>query len=768
MLIRLFLTWARARQAARNDATASARAIGPAQEISAETSAGSPSEALRLYRAGLTGDAAQAAAGLLAVNPRDTEGLLVSGLFALDEGNAVEGRRMLEKAAKDSPSNFPVLVALGRAYVATGRQVAARERFQQASKLVPDSAEPHLHLALMALRAGQDGKAQELLQSAIEREPSLVDAHFHLGNILRARGDKDAAEWHYRQVLAADDRYAEAHANLGALLKERGNTEDALKHLEQALRLKPSLAPAAFNLAMLRVAQNQWEDAAALLRSSLQHDPKQVDANLWLGNALMGLGSVDAARDAYRAAIGLDGKYAPARWGLVMAQLPAVPQTEAEQVAGVRNFSAEIKKFQNWLKVHHPEDAYLAVGAQQPFYLAYAAQNHRDALREYGGLCTRMMAGWASKAGLPSPADLVQRAKCKLGIVSAHIGNHSVWHAVVRGWVEHLDPKKFEVHLFHVGNQNDAETQWAAKQVKTLHCGVGDWTQWAQTISAERCDVLLYPEIGMDATTVRLSALRLAPKQFASWGHPITTGLPTMDGFVSAAAFEPANAQQHYTEPLLMLPGIGCCYRPFGISPSAIDLRAWGIASADRVLVCAGTPFKYAPADDPIFVDIVRRCRPCKLVFFQTRPHALSDLLERRLRSVFETQGERFDDSVRFIPWQTQAGFFGLLDRAYVLLDSLGFSGFNTTMQAVERGLPVVAWEGDFLRGRFASGILREAGLGEWVVNSADAYAEKVHRLCLDDALRERVRRHIAEHRALLFNDHEKVAAFGRLLLGSG
>jgi hypothetical protein len=35
-----------------------------------------------------------------------------------------------------------------------------------------------------------------------------------------------------------------------------------------------------------------------------------------------------------------------------------------------------------------------------------------------------------------------------LQIVS-HIHNHSVWNAIVRGWIEHLDPKRFSRSIPH-------------------------------------------------------------------------------------------------------------------------------------------------------------------------------------------------------------------------------------------------------------------------------------------------------------------------------
>jgi predicted O-linked N-acetylglucosamine transferase (SPINDLY family) len=269
----------------------------------------------------------------------------------------------------------------------------------------------------------------------------------------------------------------------------------------------------------------------------------------------------------------------------------------------------------------------------------------------------------------------------------------------------------------------------------------------------------------MDATTIRLASLRLARVQLASWGHPVTTGLPTIDAYIGAEAFEPTTADAHYSESLLTLPRLGCCYQAFGTAPGRIDLAAWGILPTDRVLLCAGTPFKYAPQHDAALVEIARRCRPCKLVFFRVKSQTLSNRLEHRLRTAFQAAQVDFDASVVFLPWQPQADFFALLDRTDVFLDSIGFSGFNTTMQAVERATPIVAFEGEFARGRFASAILRQMGLDEWVAVSVEQYVDLVVHLALDATARERTKRQMVERRPKLFADRDTVAALGNHLL---
>lgn len=714
-----------------------------------------------LYLAGQVAEAEQATLAQLAIEPDHADGLLVQGLIALERGHRADSLRVLERAASLHPSNAEIHVALGQALLISGRSKASAAAFHRALEVVPGHAMASLNLAKLALASRQEEDGMKLLQSAVAHDPSLAEAQFHLGNLFRVRGNLDLAERHYRNAVSSRPDYVDALVNLGGLLKNRGHNEEAALHLEHALRLKPDMAEAAFNLAMMRVNQRMWGEASHWLQSTLAANPKQADAQYWLGNASMGLGDAATARKAYQAALQVNGNYVQARWGHAMAQLPAVPQSDEEQNNAVEAFGKELDKLKTWFRVHRPTDAYKAVGAQQPYYLAYIPQDHRAALSQYGELCTSLMGTWARKVGVPTPIRSTG-SKCKIGIVSAHIHEHSVWRAIVQGWVEHLDPTQFEIYIFHTGTGRDAQTEWAVRRATRFYYAEGDWVAWAKVISDARIDVLAYPEIGMDSTTVRLASLRLAPVQLASWGHPITTGLPTMDVFVSARALEPRGAEAHYTEKLVELPGLGCCYHPFALAPTPIDLSRWGLSKIDRILLCAGTSFKYAPQNDALWVDIARRCQPCKLIFFRSKPESLPTLLEARLRKAFADADMDFDTHVRFIPWLPQTDFFALLDRAEAYLDSIGFSGFNTAMQAVERCTPIVAWEGQFMRGRFASGILRELGLDEWIATSTSEYAALVERLCASSALRDDVRHTLSTRQARAFSNAHAVEVFAQ------
>src|SRR6185503_10431924 len=124
--------------------------------------------------------------------------------------------------------------------------------------------------------------------------------------------------------------------------------------------------------------------------------------------------------------------------------------------------------------------------------------------------------------------------------------DHSVWNALVKGWFQQLDRDRFELIAFSLGLEEDAETRYARSRAARFEQGKTDLRQWAETILDARPDVLIYPEIGMDPMTVRLASLRLAPVQAAAWGHPETSGLPTMDYYLSAEDLEPPDAQANY------------------------------------------------------------------------------------------------------------------------------------------------------------------------------------------------------------------------------
>ena len=100
------------------------------------------------------------------------------------------------------------------------------------------------------------------------------------------------------------------------------------------------------------------------------------------------------------------------------------------------------------------------------------------------------------------------------------------------------------------------------------------------------------------------------------------------------------------------------------------------------------------------------------------------------------------------------------------MLDTLHWSGGNTTLDALACGLPVVTLPGAFMRGRQSAAMLRQVGAEGLIAADADDYVAIASRLTDDPAfVRTRWRETIRDGLGALFDRPEPVQAFGELLL---
>ena len=110
----------------------------------------------------------------------------------------------------------------------------------------------------------------------------------------------------------------------------------------------------------------------------------------------------------------------------------------------------------------------------------------------------------------------------------------------------------------------------------------------------------------MDPISAQLAAQRLAPAQCNSWGHPDTSGFPTLDYYLSADLMEPPNGQEHYSERLIRLPNLSIYYDEPDAQPIARSCEDLGLCPQDTKFWCGQSLFKYLPQYDSVFPRIAR------------------------------------------------------------------------------------------------------------------------------------------------------------------
>jgi protein O-GlcNAc transferase len=732
--------------------------------------------AAKLHQAGKLDEAAEIYRKVLARAPYDFDANHLLGIIALQQGDLAVAQRMLNAALIIGPNNVAAIGNLGISYLRDGQLEAALQWFQIAVKLEPGNPIALTNAAQSLYHLGRNVPAIALLQKACAVDPSSYAAHQLLGACYMQVGDEHNAAKIFEVATQLQPEAAEAWANLSVASNAIGHHDRARECADRAARLRPDSAAALNALAKAQLEQGRIAEAIENHRRGTSLGAPSVDMLLSYANALLANGLNQDAVQQLKRARALDGNNPTVRWALAIAHLKTVYESESEVKASRDAFGMSLDEIKSWYESTPGIEApYKAVGTIGPFLLAYQNYNNRDLLQRYGELCVTFMSTLPLRAPvvLARSECLPSGRKLRLGVVSAHIREHSIWTAVTKGWVQHLDRSRFEISVFHLSTTVDKETEAVIESGSHFDNRPMGLAERVEAISSRELDVILYPEIGSDLLAARLAALRLAPVQAVAWGHPETSGLPTIDLFLSAEAFEPASGANNYSERLVTLPNFGVYVEPVELPNVALDLKSLNLPENQPLLLCPGQPFKYAPRYDEVWVRIAKGLRKgrffrnravARLVFFRSQNDTWDRILEKRLRAAFADNGIDFDTHVSIVAFLDHAQFFSLMRRSSLMLDTLGFSGFNTALQGIQCGLPVLAFEGEFLRGRLASGIMRELDLPELVANNPEDFARKAVALAKDRDQLAAVQSKIVARRDKLFRNLAPIRALERCL----
>lgn len=615
---------------------------------------------------------------------------------------------------------------------------------------------------------------------------SIQDA-FTQAQQLHAAGHFVEAAAHARAVLRLAPDHAVARHILGTALCASGQGEEGLGHIGAAMLLDPSQPVYAVNRAILLLSLGRRGDAAAAFHRALQLRPANSRLLDGLGSCLGDLGRnqqalvpfkhrlalepgmaeayrklaivaqrdgrLDEARRAYRRAWRLGGGD-----GLLVREalsLPVIPRSVAE-IEESRSHCAEVLRQarEHGLRIADPMRE---VGVTS-FFLSYHGLDDRALNSELAALyreaCPSLL---YTAAHCWEPARAEDRAgrRLRVGFVSDYFHNHTIG-MLNEGLIERLSRERFEVVLFLTPGPDDNLRRHLRMVADRAVDIPGDLDAARRIIAETRLDVLYYTDIGMSPFTYFLAFSRLAPLQCLTWGHPDTTGIPTLDCFLSCDAMEPEDGEAHYSERLIRLPGPTVRYRRPQLDEPRKTRIDFGLPAASRLYLCPQSLFKIHPDYDEALIAILRRDRDGILVFVDPRGQGAA--LVRRLAA----KGPDVAGRIRLLPGLAAADFIALTADADVMLDPFHYSGGKTSLEALAFGTPVVTWPGAFMRGRHTLGFYKLMGLDDCVASDPADYVDRAVRLGTDPLLRAQVRQRILERCGVLFDDDTSIRAIER------
>ena len=398
---------------------------------------------------------------------------------------------------------------------------------------------------------------------------------------------------------------------------------------------------------------------------------------------------------------------------------------------------------------------------------AYLGGNNRPALETFGQF-TQYVAGQLAP-DYTKELPLRKRKKnepLRIGYISMNFRSQAVSQYMVNR-LEYADHKKFFVKTFILRRFNDAMTD----KIRSYSDETVDFTNFddiagmAKEIRESNLDMLIYTDIGMEITTYLLGSLHLAPVQAVLVGHGTTTGLSTIDYYVSGD-HEPKNAQEHYTEEIVRLPLCGAAQRPPLKSERKMERADVQVPAKAVLFISCANGLKHYPARDDLLIKILEQAPNAYILL---KPFLSQGTMDGKFshRIMEKARKAGVDNRMKVAgPLPNAGDLMSLLTLADVQLDTYPYGGWTTNLEALYYGLPIVTQEGDLARNRWGAGLLRAIGTENGIAHDEKEYVEWAVRFAKDEALRKETAQLILDRaKPILFNGQKMQKSYEDVLL---
>lgn len=351
-----------------------------------------------------------------------------------------------------------------------------------------------------------------------------------------------------------------------------------------------------------------------------------------------------------------------------------------------------------------PREAFDGLQALRVHDLSYHQRDDRALMEKVGALCHRI----ASEAlpDLCAPITSPRRSgKPRVGFIGTSLrhGSSAPW---TLGWIRNLGPT-IETFAFHLHDRIDLVTLEFQKAAGSFYHVPSNMPvpQAARFIRSLDLDLLVYPDVWIGPRNHQFACLRLARNQAAAWGSPETTGLPTMDFFLSGELMETVNAEAQYSEKLVRLSGSGVCFERQDF-PDSGAIRE-DFSPPGTFIVCLQHAPKFAPRWDGLWKDV---CQATGQPIFVVDKQGLRS-------AATYARMERAGVRLRKLPYLGMADYFSLIKCADVIVDTPGWNGGITTLHAIQSKAAVVTLPTQSRRGRQSYCFLHQAGAAGLIAN---------------------------------------------------
>jgi tetratricopeptide (TPR) repeat protein len=275
-------------------------------------------------------EAERYAGEVVARDPKNPDGLILSANVVFFKGDAAKAEQMIKEAVALDPRRVESHMGLARFYLQTGRPSDAEGVYRQAIALNDRSSLAHIEYGKFLTQTGRVDGAEGEFRKAVEVDPENRDVRWVLASYYLVNNRLDRAEeaykawaqldWDkpegkarladyyatvgrfdeaanlYQEIVKGAPDYTRGRYRLGEISLQRGDTQAASAQVDELLKRDAKDADALFLRARMRAASGKLKDAIADLKTVLESDPRSKLGLYFMSDALYRDGQLEQAR----------------------------------------------------------------------------------------------------------------------------------------------------------------------------------------------------------------------------------------------------------------------------------------------------------------------------------------------------------------------------------------------------------------------------------------------------------------------------------------
>ena len=498
-----------------------------------------------------------------------------------------------------------------------------------------------------------------------------------------------------------------------------------------------------------------------LHKEAIRKYPDTTRQRVMLINAYQRIGDEREALQTVDEAIAFfDSKKAFVFKGFKQSLLPILYDTEIEINQRRELFLRNSNILINTAKIETDDDkkyAYFLIRNINNYYLHFHAKNDLLIQIQHSTFVAKIMHILFPEFSISREIPKNISEKIRIGYVCHR--SHSLGQLFL-DWIKYANQEKFEIYFYDIGVAISPQTEAFRVYSHFYYHIPHNIEKVARQIHQDNLHILTFLDIAVEPEMCCLSTLKLATIQCNTWGHPITSGSVQIDYFLGSDAMEPLNAQDHYSEKLIRLPNLGICISQPDVPATKKNRSDFSLPEGKILYLSCQMTAKYLPQYDFIFPEIAKLVPNAYFIFFEAyESEKITGKLKQRLHNAFGKEDLVLDNFCQFIPRVSKDDYFNINFLSDVFLDTIGWSGGLTTIDAIACCLPIVTFPTEFMRGRQSGGMLKIINITETIANDLNEYITIAARLGIDPDWNAEIRSKMQSNKDRLFDDKSCIEA---------